>query len=147
MRKVFFLIPLAAGLLFLSGSCKKSSHTAVPMVSSLAGSGTFGFADGTPGTAQFKYPTSLTCDAHGNIYVADKGQNKIRKITPSAVVSTLAGSGMSGHADGNGSAAQFFGVFAVACDRQGNVYVADNNNDRIRKITPAGMVSTLAGST
>jgi len=80
---------------------------------------------------------------HGNIYVGD-GQSRVRKITPSGFVSTLAGSGTLGFADGNGSAAQFFGNFSVACDRQDNVYVADFLNHRIR-LGPASLCPKAQG--
>lgn len=113
-------------------------------VSTLAGSGIFGFADGNATTAQFKGPGKLAVDAMGNIYVSDTQNHSIRKITPAGDVSTLAGSGTAGFTDGNGANARFSNPGGIAVDASGNVYVGDNR--RIRKITPMGEVSTLAGS-
>ncbi len=113
-------------------------------VSTLAGRGFF--ADGMGAAAQFRSPTSVAVDGVGNVYVADQDNHRIRKVTSSGVVSTIAGNGYSGYADGMGSAAQFYSPTGIAVDSEGNVYVADQGNHRIRKITPLGIVSTLAGS-
>jgi serine/threonine-protein kinase len=115
-------------------------------VSTLAGTGAIGADNGAGTAATFDLPEGVAVDASGNVYVADNGNNLIRKITPTGIVSTLAGSGTAGSANGTGTAASFNSPFGVAVDAAGNVYVADSGNNLIRKITPAGVVSTLAGS-
>jgi hypothetical protein len=119
----------------------------VATVTTLAGTA------GVPGTndspsAHFNGPTGITVDAAGNLYVADTVNNTVRKIAmPGGVVSTLAGSaGNRGHADGTGAAATFFNPASIAVDPAGNLYVADINNFTIRRITPAGLVTTIIGT-
>jgi streptogramin lyase len=120
--------------------------TPAGLVSTLAGSGATGADNGNGNTATFNLPESVAVDAAGNVYVADNGNNLIRKITPAGTVTTLAGSGGAGNANGTGNAASFNSPFGIAVDAGGNVYVADAGNNLVRKITPAGSVSTFAGS-
>jgi mucin-19 len=122
--------------------------TSAGVVTTLAGlAGTTGSVDGTNGTARFAYPAAVAADAAGNLYVADSGNNTIRKVTPLGVVTTLAGrAGVAGSLDALGTNAQFNSPLGIAVDAATNLYVADTGNFAIRKITPAGMVSTLAGN-
>jgi sugar lactone lactonase YvrE len=110
----------------------------------LAGSGS---ANGSGASARFNGPQSTAVDISGNIYVADGGNNTVRKITSSGDVTTLAGqAGSAGSTDGTGSSARFNFPSGIAVDSAGDLYVADTNNHTIRKITAAGVVSTLAGN-
>ena len=95
--------------------------------------------------ATFDTPSGIAVDRAGNVYVADTGANRIFKISPGGAVITLAGDGHAGFRDGAAGQAEFDGPIGVAVDAQDNVYVADTYNDRIRLITPAGRVKTLAG--
>jgi sugar lactone lactonase YvrE len=117
----------------------------VTMIAGTAGAP--GRADGEGTQAGFNFPQGLALDGAGNVYVADSLNHTIRKITPHGRVTTLAGTpGASGSADGRGAAASFNFPKGVATDAAGNVYVADTGNSTIRKITPAGAATTLAGA-
>jgi DNA-binding beta-propeller fold protein YncE len=139
----------AAGNLYVAVAGLNQIYKITPggATSTLAGNSFAGSNDGTGSSASFNYPTGVTVDGSGNVYVADSGNNTIRKITSGGVVTTLAGKpGLIGSADGTGAAAQFNYPLGIGIDGAGNLYVADNFNQTIRKITPAGLVSTYAGS-
>lgn len=140
-----------AGNVFVADSWNYTIRKITPagLVTTLAGTagvaGMFGGADGTGAAASFFAIGGIAADTAGNVYVTDS--NTIRKITPAGVVTTLAGTwGVAGSADGTGAAASFGSSGGITTDAAGNVYVADTNAGTIRKITPAGVVTTLAGT-
>jgi len=117
------------------------------LTTTFAGSGAQGSTNGTGTSASFYYPYGIAIDANENLYIADTYNQRIRKITSAGVVTTLAGTaGVSGSANGTGTAATFHTPFGVALGSDGTVYVADTFNMLIRKITPAGVVTTVAGT-
>jgi hypothetical protein len=116
-------------------------------VTTLAGvAGVQGTTDGTGSAARFRSPRGIAVDAAGTLYVTDFGANTIRKVSPDGAVTTLAGSpGVSGSTDGTGAVARFSGPWGVAFDGNGDLLVADWFNNTLRKVTPAGVVTTMAG--
>ena len=120
------------------------------MITTIAGSGIVGFSgDGGPATAAgLNKPMGLAIDASGNIYVADYFNHRIRKIDVSGVISTIAGTGVAGYGGNNGPATSSPLNYPsdVAVDAAGNIYIADSQNHRIRKIDLAGIITTVAGS-
>jgi serine/threonine-protein kinase len=130
------------GILFFSSCNNKNDF---PKVTTLAGTGAMGVVNGRGTSAAFSNMMGIAVDDRGNIYVADSRNNMIRKISADGMVTTIAGSGLAGSADGKGTAASFFYPEGVAVDRNGNLYVADTHNSLIRKISPDGIVTTLAG--
>jgi hypothetical protein len=139
----------AAGNLYVADTTDHAIRKISPTgdVTTLAGSlGVSGNADGIGAAARFRYPQGVAVDSAGNIFVTDSDNNIIRKITPAGVVTTLAGSpGVIGAIDGTGSDARFANPQGLAIDSVGNLYVADTGNSAIRKVTPAGVVTTFAG--
>ena len=116
------------------------------IVTTLAGRGSIGFSNGTHTEAVFNSPYGVAVAFDGAVYVADAGNNRIRRVTPTGTVTTLAGS-IAGNNDGTGGAARFNNPRGVAVAPDGTIYVADTGNSRIRKVTPTGTVTTIAGST
>jgi len=116
-------------------------------ISIVAGSPEIGSVDGTGADARFVDPAGIAVDELGNLYVADFSDHTIRKVTPDAVVTTLAGkSGAIGSTDGEGSEARFNHPWGICVDKSGNVYVVDRYSNTIRKISPTGTVTTFAGT-
>jgi len=122
-------------------------------VSTIAGNGVPGYADGTADAAEFNYPRGICIDAQGNLFIADSWNHRIRKIDAGGNVSTLAGysdtigvQSPGDYADGSDTSARFNAPCGMSIDSLGNLYLADAYNHRIRKITPAGVVTTVAGS-
>lgn len=140
------------GNLFIADQFNHRIRKVAPsgVISTVAGSGAPGFAgDGGPAVnAQINTPTGITGDASGNLYIADVGNQRIRKVDASGVITTIAGNGSKAYSGDGGPAvnASFYNPVRVAVDPSGNVLVADQSNHRIRRITPAGTISTLAGN-
>jgi hypothetical protein len=115
-----------------------------------AGNGTQGFSgDGGPAiTAQLFFPIRMAADSAGNLFIADFRNNCVRKISPDGIISTVAGIGAQGFSGDGGPAtsARFYYPTGVAVDKSGNLYIADGNNYRIRKVTPDGIIRTVAGN-
>jgi sugar lactone lactonase YvrE len=153
--KLFVTVPLAAGTGNVTVSVNNGSVAKGPVftyqptevVTTFAGAltGELGSADGTGTNARFFQPVGIAIDKDGNLYIADTGNNKIRKITPGGVVTTVAGTGAQGKTNGAAAQATFNAPQGLAVDANGNVYVADTFNSIIRKITSQGVVTTLAG--
>jgi sugar lactone lactonase YvrE len=140
----------SAGNVYVADQGNSTGRKVTPagVVTTLAGPpGSLGSADGTGSASRFRYPWGVAVDNAGNVYVADTSNHTIRNVTPTGVVTTLAGlAGTAGSGDGTGSEARFFVPSGVTLDSAGNVYVADTFNHTIRKVTPTGMVTTLAGN-
>jgi sugar lactone lactonase YvrE len=121
----------------------------VPVITTVAGNGTFAFSgDNGPATnASLSNPTGVTLDAFGNLYIADYANNRIRMVSPSGIITTVAGNGTQGYSGDNGPAtsAELYYPTGVAADSYGNLYIADTNNSRIRQVSPNGIITTVAG--
>lgn len=141
--------PAAAPAVVVAAATSASAATTTPPgLSLVAGSpGGSGNLNGTGSLARFAYPGSMVVDSAGNRYIADQNNNQIRKVRPDGSVSTLAGASAStpGAVDGRGAAARFYSPESIAIDRAGMLYVADSVNHTIRKVSPQGVVTTLAG--
>jgi hypothetical protein len=138
----------AAGNLYVSEFTGHRIRRITPagVVTTFAGTGSPGGADGTGTAASFNGPTGLAFNASGDLFVAEYGGHRIRRITPAGVVTTFAGSGSPSSTDGTGTAASFNQPIGLAFNAAGDLFVADYGGHRIRRITPAGVVTTFAGS-
>jgi sugar lactone lactonase YvrE len=119
-------------------------------ISTIAGTGTYGYSgDGGPATAaKLGSPYCIRLDASGNIYIADFANNRVRKINSAGIISTIAGTGTAGYSGDGGpaTAAELHHPTGLAIDASGNIYVSDAGNNRVRKISSAGTISTIAGN-
>ncbi|TMC56539.1 MAG: hypothetical protein E6J19_08945 [Chloroflexi bacterium] len=140
-----------AGILYIAESGRIRKVTTGGTISTYAGSGNFRFAgDGGPATAaELNFPRGMGLDPAGNLYIADKDNARIRKVTSGGTISTYAGSGSRGFLGDGGpaTAARFREPSGVALDPAGNLYIADTYNNRIRKVTPTVAVSTTPAPT
>lgn len=120
------------------------------IISTLVGTGKAGYSgdNGPAFSAELNSPTYLTFDANGNLYIADTGNNVVRKVTPSGIITTIAGNGKQGH-EGNGgpaTSAEFYAPVGLAVDSKGNLYISDSANNQVRKVDPSGEISAFAGA-
>src|SRR5437667_131599 len=146
------ITPYGAGGLYFSSSPENRVYrvAADGALSLIAGTGTSGFSgDGGPAvSARLSYPGNLVVDGGGNLYIADWGNDRIRKVNTDGIISTIAGNGKEGFEGDGGPAtsASLNGPRGVAVDPAGNVYIADRGNSRIRKVDTVGLISTIAGN-
>ena len=142
----------AAGNLYIADFRNSRIRKVSPAgtVTTIAGSGLPGFSgdNGAALQAQLSYPSDVEVDAAGNLYIADTNNHRIRRVSAAGVITTVAGNGVAGFGGDNGSAvtAQLYTPTGIAIDGAGNLYIADTYNSRIRKVTPSGIITTVAGS-
>jgi sugar lactone lactonase YvrE len=141
----------AFGDLFISdwGNHRVREVTPDSVIRTVAGNGTYGFSgDGGPATsAQLNYPTGLAVDGSGNLFISDPGNHRVRKVNTEGLISTVAGNGQFGYSGDGGSATSAqLSPGGIAVDGSGNLFIVDSGNNRIRKITPDGVIRTVAGN-
>lgn len=144
---VLFLLAVLAAC---GGSSSKAGASGSSVISNFAGSANSGFGgDGGPAiNAQLNQPVTAAFDGSGNMFIADTGNNRIRKVTSSGTISTVAGNGVPGFSGDGGAAtsAALNGPRGIAVDSAGNLYIADTGNSRVRKVNTSGVISTVAGT-
>jgi len=137
-------------VLYLGNGGRRSAQSMTSVITTVAGNGGFGFGgDGGPApSALLANPYGVAVDAQGNLFVADSANHRIRKVGPAGIITTVAGTGAPGYSGDGGPApsAQLAFPFGVAVDGQGDLFIADTYNHRIRKVSPAGTITTVAGS-
>jgi hypothetical protein len=139
----------AKGNVYIAEAAQIIKYSNVGVVSVIAGTGVKGYnGEGTATSAQISIPIGMALDSNGNLYFADQDNNRVRKVTPAGVISTIAGTGTAGYnGEGTATSAELNYPFGIAVDAAGNVYIADQGNSRIRKVTVAtGIISTVAGN-
>jgi sugar lactone lactonase YvrE len=138
------------GNLYVTDSARVRKVSPNGIITTVAGNGIGSYSgDGGPATsANLSNPSGVTVDAVGNLYIADTDNNRIRKVAPSGIITTVVGTGTAGYSGDGGPAtsAQIYFPFGLAFDATGNLYIADRNNARIRKVSQAGIITTIAGN-
>jgi uncharacterized protein (TIGR03437 family) len=139
----------SGNLYFPDGASRIRKVSAGGTITTLAGNGTQGYSgDAGPATsAQLSDPIGVAVDASGDVYIADRGNNRIRKVAPSGIITTVAGTGKQGFSGdaGPATAAALANPRGLAVDAAGNLYIADHDNGRIRKVSTNGVIATVAG--
>jgi streptogramin lyase len=142
----------AAGDLFIADVNLDRVHKVSPsgIITTVAGNGSFGFGgDGGPATAApLGNPTAVAVDAAGDLFIAEPYNNRVREVSPSGIITTVAGNGTGGFGGDGGpaTAAELSSPAAVAIDAAGNLYIVDQDNTRVREVSPSGMITTVAGN-
>jgi pimeloyl-ACP methyl ester carboxylesterase len=137
------------GNIYIAGGSRIRMVSPSGIITTVAGSGTLGYSgDGAAATsAELNYPGGVAVDAQGNIYIADTDNSRVRMVSPNGIITTVAGNGTPGYSGDNGIAtsAELNWPYGVAVDASGNIYIADDQNHLIRKVSPGGIITTVAG--